>query len=124
MKWLWSETFSRRAPMKDFKTTPLISSMPTIKLERLPTVPKTTVRDPPRANGWPLAHCPPSSEWGPGENTGEIKATRKGAGHPTPKSRWLRTSVLSNTHSSTYGSYMGLPLPLQIKHNRVCIIYG
>ena len=47
------------------------------RLERLPTALKTTVRDPPRAIGWTLAHCPPSSEWGPGGNTEEIKAVRK-----------------------------------------------
>ena len=58
--------------------------------------------------GWTLAHCPPSSEWGPGRNTGEIKAARKGTGHPTSKRRWPRTSVLFNRHSPTYGSYMGL----------------
>ena len=78
------------------------------RLERLPTVPKTTVRDPPRAIGWTLAHCPPSSEWGPGGNTGEMKAARKGTGHPTSKSRLLSTSVLSNRHPPTYGSYIGL----------------
>ena len=42
-----------------------------------------TVRDPPRANGWLPARCPPSSE--PGGNTGEIKAARKETGHPTSK---------------------------------------
>ena len=51
--------------------------------EGLPTVAKTKVRDPPRVSGWVLAHCPPSGEWGPGGNTGEIKAARKGTGHPT-----------------------------------------
>ena len=35
--------------------------------------------------GWMLAHCPPSSEWGPGGYTGEIKATRKVTGHLTHK---------------------------------------
>ena len=30
-----------------------------------------------------LAHCSLSSEWEPGGNTGEIKAARKGTGHPT-----------------------------------------
>ena len=64
--------------------------------------------DPPRANGWTLAHFPPSSEWGHSGNTGEIKAARKGTGHPTSKSRWLRTSTLSNRHPPMYGSYMGL----------------
>ena len=75
-------------------------------------MPKTTVRDPPRTNGWTFAHCPSSSEWRPGGNTGEIKAARKETGHPTSKSRWLRTSVLFNKHSPTYGSYMGLTFTL------------
>ena len=91
-----------------FGTTTLHSERVAWRLERLPTVPKTMVRDPPRANGWTLAHCPPSSEWGPGGNTGEIKAARTGTGHPTSKSRWPRASFLSNRHSPTYGSYMGL----------------
>ena len=43
-------------------------------------MPKITVRDPPGTNGWTLAHCLPSSEWGPGGNTREIKAARKGTG--------------------------------------------
>ena len=30
-----------------------------------------------------LAHCSPSSKWVPSGNTGEIKAARKGTGHPT-----------------------------------------
>ena len=30
-----------------------------------------------------LAHCSPSSEWLSGANIGEIKAARKGNGHPT-----------------------------------------
>ena len=42
-------------------------------LERLPTVAKTKVRDPPRANGWIPAHCLLSSKWEPGGHTGEIK---------------------------------------------------
>ena len=33
------------------------------RLEHLPTVRKIAVRDPLRANGWTLTHCPPSSEW-------------------------------------------------------------
>ena len=33
------------------------------------------------------------------ETLGEIKAARKGTGHPTSQSRWPRTSVLSNRHS-------------------------
>ena len=88
-------------------------------------MPKTTVRDPPRANGWTLAYCSPGSEWGPGGNTGEIKAVRKGTGHPTSKSRWLRTSVLSNRHSPTYGSYMGpyLYLYLEISVNKEIITH-
>ena len=70
--------------------------------------------DPPRPNGWTLAHCPPSSEWGPGGNTGEIKAARKGTGHPTSQNRWPKTSVLSNRHSLKYGSYMGLTFTFYI----------
>ena len=30
-----------------------------------------------------LAHCSTSSEWVPGGHTGEIKAARRGTGHPT-----------------------------------------
>ena len=43
------------------------------RLERLPTVPETAVRDPPGTIGWKLAHCPPSSKWVPGGNTGGDK---------------------------------------------------
>ena len=69
------------------------------------------------SNGWIPAHYPPSSEWGPGGNTGEIKAARKGSGHPTSQSRWPRTSVLSNRHSPTYGSVTGhTPLSLSNKN--------
>ena len=79
-----------------------------------------------------LAHCSPSSKWVPGGNTGEIKAARKGAGHPTllrentqdkcTQERTLILSVLSNRHFLTYESirdylylnllyiYMNLPL--------------
>ena len=77
------------------------------RLEHLPNFPKTTVRDPPRTNGWKLSHCPSSSKWGPCGNTGEIKAARKGTGHSTSQCWWPRTSVLSNRHSPAYGSYMG-----------------
>ena len=80
-------------------------------------MPKTTVRYPPRANGWALANCPPSSEWGPGGNTKEIKAARKGTGLPTSQSRWPRTSVFSSRHFPNvwivYGIYVylwGFPL--------------
>ena len=90
---------------------------------------KTTLRDPPRAYGWMLAHCPPSSEWGPGGNTGEIKAARKGTDHPTSKSRWPRTSVLSNRSSPTYGSYTGLTFTFKVtkallKLKCICFIYS
>ena len=77
------------------------------RLERLPTVAKTTVRDPSQANGWIPAHCPPSSKWVPSGNTEEIKAAMKVTGHPTSQSRWPRTSVLSNRHVPTYRSYTG-----------------
>ena len=59
---------------------------------------RSAVRDTPRAKGWALAQCPPNSERGPSGNTGEIKAARKGTGHPTSQSRWSRTNVLSNGH--------------------------
>ena len=84
-------------------------------------MPKTTFWDPPQAYGWMLAHCPPSSEWGPGGNTGEIKVARKGTGHPTLKSWWPRASVLSNRHSLMYGLYMGLTFTLT--HQTVLIYY-
>ena len=58
--------------------------------------------------GWALAHCPPSSKWGPGGDTGEMKAAMKGTGYPTSQSRWPRTSVLSNGQYPMYESYMGL----------------
>ena len=51
-------------------------------------------------NGWTLAHCPPSSEWGLGGSNGGIMVARKETGHPTLQSRWPRTSVLSNRHFS------------------------
>ena len=88
----------------------------------LPAVAKTTVRVPPRANGWISAHCPPSSEWGPGGNTGGgVKAARKGTGHPTSQSRWPETSVLSNRHSPKYGSITGHipPPPLSLSNKNL-----
>ena len=78
-------------------------------------MPKTTIRDLPRTNSWKLTHCPPRSRWGPGGNTGEINAARKGTGHPTSQCRWPRISVLSNRHSPTYGSYMGLTFTFNMK---------
>ena len=50
-------------------------------------MPKTMVWDPPRASGWMLVYCSPSSAWGPGGNIGEIKATRRGTGYPTSQSQ-------------------------------------
>ena len=38
---------------------------------------------PTRCPDWTLAHCSPSSKWVPSGNTREIKAARKGTGHPT-----------------------------------------
>ena len=62
---------------------------------------------------------PPSSEWGPGGKNGEIKAARKGTGHPTSKSQWSKTSVLSNKHFSNvrivYGTYFYLTYAINIK---------
>ena len=79
-------------------------------LERLPTLPKTTLRDQPRTNSRTLTDCPSSSEWGPGRNTEDIQAVRKGTGHPTSESQWPRTSVLSNRHFPNirivYGTYI------------------
>ena len=72
-----------------------LSVLPKYRLESLP---KTTVRDPHRANGCTLAHCPSISEWGSYRDTGEIKVAMKGTGHPTSRSSWPRTSVLSNRH--------------------------
>ena len=78
-------------------------------------MPKTTVRDSPRTNGWTLAHCPPSSEWGPGGNTGEIKAARKGTGHPTSKADCSgQVSSLTGTPQRT-DRIWDLPLPLYTK---------
>ena len=85
-----------------------------MRLDRLPTVPKTRVRDLPRTNGWKLPHCPPNSKWRPSGNTGEIKAARKGTGHPTSQSLWPRTSVLSDRQSPTYEPCMGLTFTFTI----------
>ena len=78
-------------------------------LERLPTLPKIAVQDPPGTIGWKLALCPPSSKWGPGGNTGEIKAARKGTGHPTSQCRWPMTKVplqaLTNVRI-VFGTYL------------------
>ena len=87
------------------------------RLERLPTVPKTTVRDPPKTNGWTFAHCPPNSEWDRWKHWG-YKGGEERNWLPYLKSRWLRTNVLSNRHSSTYGSYMGLTFTLT-RRNRL-----
>ena len=38
---------------------------------------------------------------------GKLKAVRKGTGHPSSLCRWLRISVLSNRHPSTYGIVHG-----------------
>ena len=83
---LTSITFSRRVALR---------------LERLLTVPKTMVRDPPGTIGWKLANCPPGSKWRPGENTGEIKAARKGTGHPTSQYRWPNVRIV-------YGTYLNI----------------
>ena len=50
-----------------------------------------------------ISHCPPSSKCVPGCNTGEIKATRRGTGHPTSLSRLPRISLISDWYSTTYG---------------------
>ena len=54
----------------------------------------------------------PEANWVPGGNTGEIKAARKGTGHPTSQSRWLSTSVsLTGTPQRT-DRIWDIPLPL------------
>ena len=67
----------------------------------------------PTFNQWlDVRSLPTQQRMGPGRNTGEIKAARKVTDHPTSQNRWLRTSVLSNRHSPTHGSYMGLTFTL------------
>ena len=51
-----------------------------------------------------LAHCSPSSKWVPGGNTGEIKAARKGIGHPT----------LHANGSGYVSSLTGTPLRIKV----------
>ena len=77
----------------------------------LPDV-KTTVQDQHRANGWLPTHCPPSSKWVPGGNTGEIMAVRKETGHPTSQSRWLSTSISLTGTSQRTVHIWDIPLPL------------
>ena len=73
------------------------------RLERLPNVPKTTVWDPPRTNGWKLALCPPSSNWGPGGNTGEIRRRRlELATQPHNADGPRQASSLTGTPQHTY----------------------
>ena len=45
-----------------------------------------------------LAYCSPSSKWVPGDNTGEIRAARKGNGHPTSDADGLEVA----NHSASY----------------------
>ena len=44
---------------------------------------------------------------------GEVKAVRKGTGHPTSQCRWPMTSVLSSRHFPNERVVYGLPLPLR-----------
>ena len=57
-----------------------------------------------------LAHCPASSKYVPGVNTGGVKAVTKGTGHPTLL--WLRISVPSNGHSPNLRNHTDSPLTL------------
>ena len=83
------------------------------RLERLPTVPNTTVWDPPRTNGWKLAHCPPRSKWGSDGNAWVIKAARKGTVHPTSKN--------ADTALLTIQLYFFSIIVKKILHNFYCI---
>ena len=48
----------------------------------MPPMRKVCVSSTTRCLDLTLAHCSPSSTWVPNGNTGEIKAARKGTGHP------------------------------------------
>ena len=74
-------------------------------------MPKTTVRDPPAANSWTITHSPPSGEWGPGGNTGEINAVRKGTAKPHKADGPGQVSSLTGTSQHT-DHIWDLPLPL------------
>ena len=76
----------------------------------LPTVTKTHGSRL-RAKGGTLAHCTPSpatTNVDLVEVLGGIKSAKKGTGNPTSQSRWPRTGVLSDRHTTTYGLYVGL----------------
>ena len=70
----------------------------------MPPVRKVYGSSPTRCPGCMLAHCSSSSKWVPGGDTGEIKAARKGTGHPT-----------SNADDSGYvSSLTGTPLRTKV----------
>ena len=70
------------------------------------------VRAEPSDYSWDARSLSHSSKLVPGGNTGELKAVRKGTGHPTSLCRRLRVSVLSNRHSPMYGIVYGINLYL------------
>ena len=55
--------------------------------------------------------CSPSSEWVPGDRTGEIKAVRKGTGHPTSHADGSGQVCSPIRHYPTYEKYTGLLSP-------------
>ena len=74
----------------------------------MPPARKVFVSSPTRCPDGMLAHCSPSSEWLPGCNNGEIKAARKGTGHPTPHadgsgqvSSLIGTPLLTKVYGTT-----------------------
>ena len=62
---------------------------------------RSMVHDTSRVKVWMVAHCPPSM--GPGGDTGELKAARKGTNYPTSWSQQPMTSVISNRHFHNVG---------------------
>ena len=54
-------------------------------------------------------------KWVPGGNTGEIKAAKKGTGHPTSQSQWLSTSVSLTGTPQHMDCIWGIPLPFLMK---------
>ena len=70
-----------------------------------------------------LAHYSPSSEWIPGGNTEEIKAARKGTGHPTSHadgSGCVPSLTGTPLRTEVYGTTFTLP-PYLTNHVSVCL---
>ena len=98
-----------------FSFCPLHRGQVAERLGHFATVPKTTVRDPPRAYGWTLAYCAPSSEWGPDGNIGRQRRRGKELATLLHKADGAGQVSSLTGPSPTYGSYMGAylyPLPL------------